>query len=211
MLNNPRARAMASSVIDGPARWLLRLGVSPDAVTVAGTLGVVVASVGFLSRGQWLVGFLIALLFAPCDMLDGTMARLSGRAGPWGAYLDSTLDRVGDGAIFGSLAYWYASTGDLRTAALALVALVGTFVVSYAKARAEGLGATCDVGIAERTERIVIIGLGVILAAAGLPAVLPWAIALVALLTWITVVQRIVHVRGQLHTGRTAPDPDRAS
>jgi len=206
MLNNPKVRALAAGVIDKPARGLLRLGISPDAVTVAGTVVMVVATVGFLARGQWAVGLILAALVAPSDMLDGTMARLSGRAGPWGAYLDSTLDRVADGAIFGSLAYYYASQGDTRAAAVALLALVGALLVSYARARAEGVGATASVGIAERTERMIIVALGVLAAALGWPQVLPWALALVAVLAWITVVQRIWHVRGQLHPSRTAAE-----
>lgn len=204
MLNNPKVRALAAGVIDKPARGLLRLGISPDAVTVAGTVVMVVATVGFLARGQWAVGLILAALVAPSDMLDGTMARLSGRAGPWGAYLDSTLDRVADGAIFGSLAYYYASQGDTRAAAVALLALVGALLVSYARARAEGVGATASVGIAERTERMIIVALGVLAAALGWAQVLPWALALVAVLAWITVVQRIWHVRGQLHPSRAA-------
>ena len=206
MLNNPKVRVLAAGVIDKPARGLLRLGISPDAVTVAGTVVMVVATVGFLARGQWAVGLILAALVAPSDMLDGTMARLSGRAGPWGAYLDSTLDRVADGAIFGSLAYYYASQGDTRAAAVALLALVGALLVSYARARAEGVGATASVGIAERSERMIIVALGVLAAALGWPQVLPWALALVAVLAWITVVQRIWHVRGQLHPSRTAAE-----
>ena len=204
MLNNPKVRALAAGVIEKPARGLLRLGVSPDAVTVAGTVVMVVATVGFLARGQWAVGLILAALVAPSDMLDGTMARLSGRAGPWGAYLDSTLDRVADGAIFGSLAYYYASQGDTRAAAVALLALVGALLVSYARARAEGVGATASVGIAERTERMIVVALGVLAAALGWPQVLPWALGLVAVLAWVTVAQRIWHVRGQLHPSKTA-------
>ncbi len=145
----------------------------------------------------------MGLLFAPCDLLDGAMARMTGRAGPWGAYLDSTLDRVADGAIFGSLAYWFASQADLPGVAGAVLALVGALVVSYARARAEGVGAEASVGIAERAERILVVAVALLAAGLGYPVALVWAVWIVAVLTWITVLQRIWHVRGQLHPSAT--------
>ena len=208
MLNNANVRSRVAGVLEPPARGLLRLGVSPDAVTVVGTMGVVVASVGFLARGEYLWAVVVSLLFAPSDMLDGTMARLSGRSGPWGAFLDSTLDRIGDGAVFGGLAFYLATTGERWPAAAALLVLVGALVVSYSKARAEGVGAECNVGIAERAERLVILGVAVLLAGFGVPYVLPVALWLLAALVWITVGQRIWHVRGQLRaTPGAAPGP----
>jgi len=137
--------------------------------------------------------------FVFSDTLDGIMARRIGRSGKWGAYLDSTLDRVGDAAIFGGLVLWFAGDGDeAYMAALALACLILGSVVSYAKARAEGLGMTANVGIAERADRLV-----VVLAATGLvgwflpEVVLAVVLGLLALASLVTVVQRMLEVRRQ--------------
>ncbi len=198
MLNNASARAVVGHVIDPVARGLLRLHVSPDAVTVAGTVGASAAGLWFYPRQQWAVGTLVILLFAFSDLLDGTMARMSGRQGPWGAFLDSTLDRVTDGLLFGAVALGFVAAGDRLTAAVAIVCLVGGAVVSYAKARAESVGAECNVGIAERAERLIIAGAAALLYGLGVPYILPAALWLLAALTWFTVGQRMLHVRKQL-------------
>ena len=140
MLNNTGARAVAAHLIDPVARVLLRLRVSPDAVTLVGTVGVSAGALGFYPRQQWWVGTVVIAAFVFTDLVDGTMARMSGRQGPWGAFLDSTLDRVADGAVFGGLLLGFLHAGDDRTAAAALACLVGALVVSYAKARAESAG-----------------------------------------------------------------------
>lgn len=198
MLNNASARAVVGHAIDPVARGLLRLHVSPDAVTVAGTVGASAAGLWFYPRQQWAVGTLVILLFAFSDLLDGTMARMSGRQGPWGAFLDSTLDRVTDGLLFGAVALGFVAAGDRLTAAVAIVCLVGGAVVSYAKARAESVGAECNVGIAERAERLIIAGAAALLYGLGVPYILPAALWLLAALTWFTVGQRMLHVRKQL-------------
>lgn len=197
MLANKNVRQAVAGILEPPARFLLRLGISPDAVTIVGTLGIVGMALGLISQGKFLWALLVALLFAPSDALDGTMARLSGRSGPWGAFLDSTLDRIADGAVFGSIAFWYASQQQYATAAAALVAMVGGFTVSYARARAEGLGLTCTVGFAERTERSLMIGVGLLLTGLGVTLALPIILWLLVALVWFTVVQRMLHVRGQ--------------
>jgi CDP-diacylglycerol--glycerol-3-phosphate 3-phosphatidyltransferase len=197
-------RGVARRVLTPVAALLLRLKVSPDAVTVIGTLGTSTAALVFYPRGEFLVGTLVIGLFVLSDSLDGTMARLAGRPSTWGAFLDSTLDRVADAAIFCGIALWFAGDGDdLLLVGVTLAALVGGLLVSYARARAEGLGADASAGIAERTERLVLT-----LAAAGLSGIFdaPWLLAaalwLVAALSWITVVQRIWAVRQQLHVAR---------
>ncbi len=197
-------RGVARRVLTPVAALLLRLKVSPDAVTVIGTLGTSTAALVFYPRGEFLVGTLVIGLFVLSDSLDGTMARLAGRPSTWGAFLDSTLDRVADAAIFCGIALWFAGDGDdLLMVGVTLAALVGGLLVSYARARAEGLGADASAGIAERTERLVLT-----LAAAGLSGIFdaPWLLAaalwLVAALSWITVVQRIWAVRQQLHAAR---------
>jgi CDP-diacylglycerol--glycerol-3-phosphate 3-phosphatidyltransferase len=178
---------------------LLRLGVTPDAVTLAGTLGVVVGSLAFLARGQFLLGTVVAVLSVFTDMLDGAMARERGTTSRFGAWLDSTCDRVADAAVFCALAWWFTAGGDDRLlAAVALYCLVSGAVVSYEKARAEGLGMRCDVGIAERSERLVLVFVGTALVGLGAPdlvlAVLLWVLAAV---TTVTVGQRAVEVHRQ--------------
>src|SRR5689334_10561292 len=128
-------RAGLTRVFDPMARALLRLGVSPDAVTVAGTAGVVLTSVVFAARGHLVVAALVVTVFAFTDMLDGSMARQQGRSGKFGAFLDSTMDRVADGAVFASVAYWLGTQGRHWAMAAALLCLVAGQIISYAKAR----------------------------------------------------------------------------
>lgn len=198
MLNNPAARKAAAILIDPPARGLLKLHVSPDAVTLVGTAGAVFGAVAFFPRGAFIPGVLIIAVFAICDLLDGTMARMLGKSGPWGNFLDATLDRIADGAIFGSLAVWAMSTQSAWTTAAALIALVAGQVTSYAKARAEAVGATANVGIAERAERLIVVLVAAFIAGFGVPYVLPIALGIVAIAGLITIVQRILVVRTQL-------------
>jgi CDP-diacylglycerol--glycerol-3-phosphate 3-phosphatidyltransferase len=198
MLNNPAARKLASGVIEPPARLLLRLHVSPDAVTVFGTVGAVAAALACFPDGRFGLGVLLIAIFATSDLIDGTMARISGTSGPWGNFLDATLDRVADGAIFGGLVMWGALNGDAATTAAATLALVTGQVTSYAKARAEAVGATANVGIAERAERLVLVLLAALLAGFGVPYVLPAALWIIGGLGVITIIQRMVVVRRQL-------------
>lgn len=198
MLNNPAARKLASGVIEPPARLLLRLHVSPDAVTVFGTVGAVAAALVCFPDGRFGLGVLLIAIFATSDLIDGTMARISGTSGPWGNFLDATLDRLADGAIFGGLVMWGALNGDAVTTAAATLALVTGQVTSYAKARAEAVGATANVGIAERAERLVLVLLAALLAGFGVPYVLPAALWIIGGLGIITIIQRMVVVRRQL-------------
>ena len=153
---NRFARAFFTRLLTPIATALLRLGVRPDVVTVVGTLGVCVGALWFYPRGEFLVGTLVITAFVFSDNVDGIMARLSDQQGPWGAFLDSVMDRFGDAAIFIGLALWFAGDGDdLRMVALCLACLALGAVVSYARARAESLGYSADVGIAERADRLV--------------------------------------------------------
>lgn len=201
MLNNPAARKVASVVIDPPARLLIRLHVSPDAVTLVGTVGASASAIICFSTGRFILGVVLITIFAFSDLLDGTMARMQGTSGPWGNFLDATLDRIADGAIFGSLVVWGALNDQIWVVAGGLLALVTGQVTSYAKARAEAVGATANVGIAERAERLMIGMAAVLLAGLGVPYVLPAALWLLGALGLITIIQRMVNVRGQLWTG----------
>jgi CDP-diacylglycerol--glycerol-3-phosphate 3-phosphatidyltransferase/CDP-diacylglycerol--inositol 3-phosphatidyltransferase len=194
-----RFRDFWTRLITPVARLLLRRGVSPDAVTLVGTLGVAFGALFFFPRGQLLVGVLFVTAFVFSDLLDGTMARLSGSSSKWGAFLDSTLDRLGDAAVFGGLVMYYVGPGDSEVlAGLALYCLVMGSVTSYARARAESLDMEAKVGIAERADRLaailVMTGLSAIF---GLPVLIWLTLAVLAVASTVTVVQRILVVRRQ--------------
>jgi CDP-diacylglycerol---glycerol-3-phosphate 3-phosphatidyltransferase len=194
---NRYARAFFTKVLTPTARFLLRRGVGPDTVTVVGTLGVVVSALVFFPRGDFFVGTLAVTAFIFSDLLDGNMARLSGRSSKWGAFLDSTMDRFGDAAVFGGLAYFFADRHDTTMFILALVCLVTGAVVSYARARAEGLGFDCNVGIVERSERLVGSLVATGLAGLGVPYIQAVALWAIAIGSTITIAQRMLHVRKQ--------------
>lgn len=197
MLNQTNARSVLAKVVEPVAKGLLKIGLSPDAVTFIGTAGVSAAALAFFPRGEFVIGILIMLLFVFSDMLDGTMARLQNRTGVWGAFLDSTLDRVADGAIFGAVVIWAVRTQNVWVQAAALICLVGGFVISYARAKAESIGLECKVGIAERTERMLILLVPAFFYGLGVPYLLPAALIVLAVLVVITVGQRLVHVYRQ--------------
>jgi CDP-diacylglycerol--glycerol-3-phosphate 3-phosphatidyltransferase len=201
-----RFRAFWTKVFTPVAELFLRWGISPDAVTLVGTVGVCFGALAFFPRGQFLVGVLICTAFVFSDLVDGRMARLSGTSSSWGAFLDSTLDRFGDAAIFGGLVMYYVGPGDSQLlAGLAMYCLVMGSITSYARARAESLGMEAKGGIAERSDRLVAIlvmtGLaGLISTVTGQdwPLVLiPVTLGLLAVASTITVVQRILLVRSQ--------------
>ncbi|NYG08591.1 CDP-diacylglycerol--glycerol-3-phosphate 3-phosphatidyltransferase [Phycicoccus badiiscoriae] len=196
---NKYARALFTRIFTPVARLFLALGISPDIVTIVGTIGVCVGALAFYPRHEFFWGTLVITLFVFSDTVDGVMARMSGRSGKWGAYLDSTLDRVGDSAIFGGLVLWYAGSGaNFLMAVLALACLILGSVVSYAKARAEGLGFTANVGIAERADRLVAVLAVTGLVGLGLPeVVLTVVLALLAVASLVTVFQRMLLVRRQ--------------
>ena len=199
-------RVLAKRVFTPPARLLLKAHVSPDAVTVIGTLGVAISALVFYPQGKFVLGSVLISFFVFSDSLDGTMARLAGRPSNWGAFLDSTLDRVADASIFVGLTLWFAGEGDNQLlAAVTVIGLVGGMLVSYARARAASLDADASNGIAERTERLVLILLTTGLAGIfDQPIVLAVGVWAVAILSWITVGQRIWAVRQQLLVDRNS-------
>jgi len=184
-------------------RLFLRLGVSPDTVTLVGTLGVVVGALVFFPIGQLLIGVLFITCFVFSDLVDGKMARELGRHSKFGSFWDSTLDRFGDGAIFGGLALYFAGTGpdqgdSYLYLCLSLYCLVMGSVTSYARAKAESLGMDAKGGIAERADRLVSIlvmtGVGALFDLPVLMYLTLWALALA---NTYTVVFRIAKVRRQ--------------
>jgi CDP-diacylglycerol--glycerol-3-phosphate 3-phosphatidyltransferase/CDP-diacylglycerol--inositol 3-phosphatidyltransferase len=187
-------------------KLFLRLGISPDTVTFVGTLGVTAGAVIFFPQGLLLVGVLVITAFVFSDLIDGQMARTLGRTSKFGAFWDSTLDRIGDAAIFGGLAMYYVGPGDNDwIAALAIYCLSMGSVTSYARARAESLGMQAKVGIAERADRLVsilvITGLADLLRILGVDDRVMWAIpvtlGLLAVASTLTVAQRVQVVRRQ--------------
>ena len=196
---NRLLRATFTTLLTPIARLFLALGISPDVVTIVGTLGVSAGALVFFPQGKIWIGVLVITAFVFSDTIDGIMARSSGRSSKWGAYLDSTLDRVGDAAIFGGLVIFYAGLGEnLVMAGLALACLILGMVVSYAKARAEGLGFTANVGIAERADRLVAVLVAAFFADLFNSTVLLGVVlALLALASFVTVLQRMLTVRRQ--------------
>ncbi|CAM5630262.1 CDP-alcohol phosphatidyltransferase [Streptomyces badius] len=155
---NKYARAFFTRVLTPFAALLLRLGVSPDAVTLIGTAGVMAGALVFFPMGEFFWGTIVITIFVFSDLVDGNMARQAGISSRWGAFLDSTLDRVADGAIFAGFALWYAGSGDDNIlCAVAIFCLASGQVVSYTKARGESIGLPVAVnGLVERAERLVI-------------------------------------------------------
>ena len=190
------ARKVASRSMEG----LARTRVSPNALTAAGVATCILSAVivYFEYRNELLAFWLGAALFtigSIMDILDGALARSSGKTTPFGAFVDSTTDRIGEGFMLGAIALVFSRDGNEWALAFAIAALGGSFLVSYTRSRAEALGLKGDVGIGSRAERVVVIVSGLVLAPWG---ALPWAIYLLAVTAWVTVVQRVLSVRSQM-------------
>lgn len=204
---NRYARAFFTRVLTPTARLLLRIGLSPDAVTLIGTACVAAAALVFYPRGDFFIGTVVVTAFIFSDVVDGTMARLTGRTSKWGAFLDSTLDRVADGAIFGGLAYRFAIVHDTTMFVLSLVCLVAGALVSYARARAEAVGFDANVGIVERGERLVGSLVATGLAGLGVPYVQAIALWAIAIGSVVTLGQRMLAVRRQALAAEVPGEP----
>jgi CDP-diacylglycerol--glycerol-3-phosphate 3-phosphatidyltransferase len=187
---------------------LARTGVTPNVLTTAGVSLCLAAAVlvPFEDRGKLLFFWLAAGVFvvgSVLDILDGALARVGGKSTPFGAFIDSTTDRVGEGAMLAAIALVFSRHGKDWAVVVAVAAVVGSFLVSYTRARAEALGLSGTVGLGSRAERVVVITAGLVFAPWG---GLPWAIVVLAATAWLTVVQRILHVRKQLLHGGTNVD-----
>lgn len=194
---------MISRVTTPLGRSLARIGLTPNIVTIVGAIGVVVSALYFYPQGYLYAGSVVVTVFVLFDMLDGAVARARDSASAFGAFLDSSLDRIADAAILSGLLWWFIGEGDEPLlAGLTLFCLVTGFMVSYIKARAEGLGVNCDVGVAERTERLVVILVAVGLGGLDVPYVLAGGLWLLAAMSLLTVLQRLVETRARLN------DPD---
>jgi CDP-diacylglycerol--glycerol-3-phosphate 3-phosphatidyltransferase len=189
-----RMKHLAHAAVDPLVRLLARLGVGPDALTVLGLLLSGIAGLAFF-EGLFQWGSGLALAAGLCDLLDGQVARRRGVVRPFGAFLDSTLDRIEEGIVLTAVAAVFAKDGKDFAAAAVVVAVLASLMVSYTRARAEALGVECKVGIANRAVRVVILSIGILFA--DLDALAP-AVYVLAGLGTITVLQRIFHVRGEL-------------
>jgi len=188
-------RPLIARLLTPVGKALARTPVTPNAITITGTAGVVAGALWLFPTGHLFAGTMVCTAFVLADMLDGVLARIKGTSGAWGAFLDSTLDRVADAAVFAGLTIWLARTGQRPLALVALFCLVAGGLVSYAKARAEGLGLRCDVGLAERTERLLIALVAAGLSGLGVPYVLAIGLWSLAVLSTITFGQRVLAVR----------------
>ena len=200
MLDNASARRSVARFVDPLAKTMLHLKVTPDGITWFGCAATIFISIAFLAQGKFLIGAILFGAFSLIDLLDGTMARMLGTAGPWGDFLDSTLDRISDSAVICALIYFYVNTdGENNQLAViaGIVALVMSLLTSYARAKAESLDVECKVGIAERAERNIIIWLALLISGVSID-VMPYALLLLSIVTTITVIQRIFFVRKQL-------------
>jgi CDP-diacylglycerol--glycerol-3-phosphate 3-phosphatidyltransferase len=207
-MRSAAARPRVGRVVAPVVGRLARAGVSPDAITVAGTLGAVAGAVLLIGTGHLFWGAFTVTVFVLLDMLDGALARARGGGTVFGAVLDSVGDRAADAAIFGALIWWFSGPGDNRLIVLlALLGLVLGVLTSYIKARAEGVGLTCDVGIVERTERLILVLAGTGFTGLGIPYALHVGLSLLLAGSAVTVVQRGRTVRRQSAALAAPPSP----
>jgi CDP-diacylglycerol--glycerol-3-phosphate 3-phosphatidyltransferase len=190
-----RLKPAVTRVITPVASVALRLGITPNAVTWAGAIGVVVSAMYFYPRGNFFIGTIIICLFALSDLFDGTMARISQKGSSrWGGFLDSTIDRITDSAILIGITIYLINKHD-RLASVVLLTLVVGMLVPYIRAKAESFGIECSGGIAERTERLIISLAAIGLDGLGIPFVLSSGMWLLAILGSYTVIQRMLIVK----------------
>ena len=200
MMNRAAAREMISAYVERPVtRALAKMGVSPNMVTFAGLAGAGV-SAWLISEGMLWVGGVVMLLAGALDMFDGALARSTGQDSPFGALLDSVVDRVSEIVVLLGLLLYYAQGGSLVGTALVYLAVGGSVMVSYLRARSEGLGIDCKVGIMTRPERVAALGFGLIVAH-WLPVVMLVVLGVIAALTILTTAQRLVHTGRSLSGG----------
>ncbi len=185
-----RLRSLLSPIVDAIARVLVRLGFSPSGLTVIGVLVAAVAA-ALIAQGMLAVGGVVVLIAGVFDMFDGAVARMTDRATKFGAFFDSVMDRVSEAIVLLGLLWFYLEDGEQLGAVLVYVAIVGSTMVSYARARAEGLGIECKGGLMQRPERVASLGVGIVVGQWWEPAVLI-VLGVIAVLTVVTTVQRVV-------------------
>ena len=187
-----RLRSLFKWLVDPIGAFLNRLGLTPNTMTMLGLAGNVVGAI-FIANGNIFVGGLLVLVMWPIDALDGTMARLRGEPGDFGAFVDSVTDRYSELVIFGGLLYYFAMQADVLASMLVFISASGSVLVSYTRARAEALGYNAKIGALTRVERYLVLAPGLVF---NIPLVAMWIIAILAN---VTALQRILYVRSQAH------------
>ena len=199
---NGREPLSASEMREVARNRLIESRLTPNAISIAGLIGNIVAAV-LVWQEEFLLAGIAFILGSVMDTLDGRYSRMSGKGTPFGAFLDSTLDRVEEGIVLMAVGGWFAEQGNELAVAAVVGAVLFSLMVSYTRARAEALGVECKVGIATRAVRVVILSVGLLFAEVaeiGDRSLLEWAIYALALLTFVTTLQRVAHVRRQLGT-----------
>jgi CDP-diacylglycerol--glycerol-3-phosphate 3-phosphatidyltransferase len=196
----PSGRPTRSDYQDLVRNRLIESRLTPNAISLTGFALCVVAAV-LVWEEMWVLGGLAFIVGSVCDTLDGRYSRMSGKGSPFGAFLDSTLDRIEEGVVLTAVGAYFSRQGDDLAVAAVVIAVLASLMVSYTRARAEALGVECKVGIADRPVRVIILSAGLMLAAGelidGVDLLAP-AVYVLAGLSVITVIQRIWHVRRQL-------------
>jgi CDP-diacylglycerol---glycerol-3-phosphate 3-phosphatidyltransferase len=199
--NGRRSESLSASEVRELARnRLIESRLTPNAISIAGLIGNIVAAVLVWQR-YFFLGGIAFVLGSVMDTLDGRYSRMSGKGTPFGAFLDSTLDRVEEGIVLTAVAAWFADIGRNFAVAAVVAAVLFSLMVSYTRARAEALGVECKVGIASRAVRVVILSAGLLFAKIVTiddKSLLEWAVYALALLTIVTTLQRVAHVRREL-------------
>ena len=196
-------RARIKRIGEPVALLLGRLGFTPDALTVAG-FGIVLAAAVAAAAGQWVLTALILIFGTLFDGLDGTLARATGKTSDFGAFLDSTMDRAGEAVIYAGIAAGAATSGKIEVIGLATLALGTGSLVSYVRARGEGLGVCANIGIAQRAERAAVLIVGLLAGGLAAPTWLTAALLIISVASAITVVQRIRFIRAGLAAAEQA-------
>jgi CDP-diacylglycerol--glycerol-3-phosphate 3-phosphatidyltransferase len=204
MAHSPRMSIRTTAEMRALARnRLIESRLTPNAISITGLVGNLIAAVLILEHYFVLAGVAF-ILGSLCDMFDGRYSRMSGKGTPFGAFLDSTLDRIEEGVVLAAVAAWFGEQSNELAVGATVIAVVGSYMVSYTRARAEALGVECKVGIASRAVRVVILSAGLVFAdeelISGLDLLEP-AIYVMAALTVFTALQRVLHVRRQLAGG----------
>lgn len=199
--NGQRSRS-AQEFRDQARDRLIQSRLTPNAISMVGLVGNLIAAI-LITQEMFVLGGIAFILGSIMDTLDGRYSRMSGKGTHFGAFLDSTLDRIEEGVVITAIAWYFAEQGDSLAAAACVYVVLGSLMVSYTRARAEALGVECKVGLATRPVRVVLLSIGILFAnglGIGDFSLLDVSIYVMAALTTVTVIQRVWHVRGELRT-----------
>lgn len=194
MLDNEKTRAIANRGFVPVAKFLLKIGLSANSVTVITGLSLVLIVISTIPYGRFGYALLFSLPLVFGDALDGTMARLTNSSSKFGGFLDSVIDRFTDATIVGAFIAWAIYAGENTTALVAMGVLATGFLIPYIRAKAESVGVDCKVGLMERTERLLLLGIITLLSALGYLSVIAWGMLVLLLLNTFTIFQRLAHV-----------------